>query len=79
MIATIPLDKNNVQIRIDDIIELIKNGRPELGIVFKMTGEFVWTKCPLYGDINKRHYRNVEIKNNVWWNKPALPLNDFVF
>ena len=69
MLPTLPLDKNNIQIRIGDVVELIKNRRPELGVVFKMTDEFVWTECPLFSDINKRHYRNVEIKNSVWWNK----------
>lgn len=69
MLPTLPLDRNNRQIRIGDVVELLKSNRPELGVVIRMTDEFVVTECPLFGDVNKRHYRNVEIKNNVWWNK----------
>lgn len=68
MLPTLPLDKNNKQIRVGDVVTIIgKSGRPELGVVIKMTDEFVVTECPLFGDVSKRHYRNVEITQGSWW------------
>lgn len=70
MLVNLPLDKNNKQIRIGDIVVITgKSGRPELGIIFKMTYEFVFTECPLFKDINKRSFKNVELKEKGFWNE----------
>lgn len=69
MLEKIPLDKNNNQIRVGDVVSIIgKSGRPELGVVYKISAQFVFTECPLFKDVNKRNFKNVELKEKGFWN-----------
>lgn len=59
------LDVNGNIIQIGDKVAFLAKGEQvEIGIVFKITLHYVWMKCPLFGNINKRKFKNVGKLNN---------------